>query len=128
MNAKWIIFLGLVIGFGLSLTVELDVLPDYLNDDDDEEEEDIEDEFSEINYKSFLDRYSDIYGYNDTIDSIRSKDLKRLKNSAYLDYTGSGQYLDSQVFQCAQLMVDDLYGNAHSKSPSSINTEQKVCH
>ena len=124
MSAKWIVFFCLIIGIGLSLTIELDTLPDYLDD----EEEEIEEEFSEMSYESFIDRYSDIYGYNDTIDSIRAKDLKRLENSAYLDYTGAGQYRDSQVFQCAQLMVDNLYGNSHSRSPSSINTEKRVIH
>lgn len=127
MSAKWILLLCLVIGIGLSRTIELDTLPDYLYDEEEEEEE-IEEEFLEMSYKSFLDRFSDTYGYNDTIDSIRANDLKRFKNSAYLDYTGAGQYLDSQVFQCAQLMVDNLYGNSHSRSPSSLNTEKRVIH
>ena len=71
-------------------------------------------------------RFGKEYGYNGTIDEIREKDMKRLNGAVYLDYTGSGMYRESQVQKCNDLLLGGIYGNAHSRSPSSLNTEHLV--
>ena len=42
----------------------------------------------------------------------------------YMDFTGSGVYLNSQVQQVSELLLSGVYGNPHSKSASSqLSTE-----
>lgn len=85
-----------------------------------------DDEISRPEFAEFMQRFGDDYGYNDTIDDIRENDMKRMKGAVYLDYTGSGMYRESQVQKCNDLLLNGLYGNAHSRSPSSLNTEHLV--
>lgn len=111
----------------MAYVVEVDPLPSYLEDEEDGEfDEEALDSEMEMNFDSFMERFATEYGYNNTIDLVREKEARRLKEHVYLDYTGAGQYIESQVFQCAQLMADNLFGNAHSRSPSSMNTEKAV--
>lgn len=107
----WIVLLAL--GLGL----DPNAIPSYYDDDDD---------VSLPEFETFLEEFGDDYGYNNTIDSIRETDVKRMKNNVYLDYTGSGLYRESQLTKCANLLASDLFGNAHSRSQSSMNTESEV--
>ena len=86
----------------------------------------VDDEISRPEFAEFMQRFGDDYGYNNTIDDIRENDMKRMKGAVYLDYTGSGMYRESQVQKCNDLLLNGLYGNAHSRSPSSLNTEHLV--
>ena len=113
-----LLFLACVVAFGSAATIDPDAVPSYYDDDDDD--------ISLPGFDSFLERFGDVYGYNNTIDSIRESDMKRLKGAVYLDYTGSGVYRESQVTKCASLLTSDLFGNAHSRSQSSMNTEIEV--
>ena len=73
-----------------------------------------------------MSRFGNDYGYNGTIDTIRETDMKRLHGAVYLDYTGAGLYRESQIRECSNFLLNGLYGNAHSRSPSSLNTEHAV--
>ena len=50
-------------------------------------------------------------------DELRAREFSRLARTgnAYLDYTGSALYADSQVRAHAALMSDGLFGNPHSE-------------
>lgn len=50
----------------------------------------------------------------------------RLGTETYLDYTGSGVYLNSQAAAIAQDLQSTVYGNPHSVNPSSRRTTQLV--
>ena len=107
----WILLLALALG------LDPNAIPSYYDDDDD---------VSLPEFETFLEEFGDDYGYNNTIDDLRENDMKRLKGAVYLDYTGSGMYRESQVQKCANLLLNGVYGNAHSRSPSSLNTEHLV--
>ena len=104
----------------LSYSVDFEDLPTFL------EEDEVRDEMSRPEFVDFMSRFGNDYGYNNTIDDLRENDMKRLKGAVYLDYTGSGMYRESQVQKCANLLLNGVYGNAHSRSPSSLNTEHLV--
>ena len=83
----------------------------------------------EVSYKEFgdfINEWKDYYGYNNTIDDIRAADTKRFKGAAYFDYTGSGVYRESAVRKCLKELENNLFGNAHSRNPSSMLTENNV--
>jgi len=54
-------------------------------------------------------------------DELREREFSRLARTgeAYLDYTGSALYTDSQVRAHAALMTDGLFGNPHSEHRGS---------
>jgi selenocysteine lyase/cysteine desulfurase len=54
-------------------------------------------------------------------DELREREFSRLARTgeAYLDYTGSALYTDSQVRAHAALMADGLFGNPHSEHRAS---------
>ena len=104
--------------FGYS--VDFEDLPTFLEDDE------VRDEISRPEFMDFMSKFGDDYVYNNTIDDIRESDMKRLKGAVYLDYTGSGMYRESQIQKCSNLLLNGVYGNAHSRSPSSLNTEHLV--
>jgi molybdenum cofactor sulfurtransferase len=56
------------------------------------------------------------------IDDLRSKEYARLDelNQVYLDYTGSGLYASSQLRQHLALLEGGVFGNPHSKNPTSL--------
>jgi len=64
-------------------------------------------------------------GYWDGVKSIR-REFPYLENQVYLDYTASGLHQVSQLKDFYYDVSQNLYGNAHSISPSSIRTDQTV--
>jgi selenocysteine lyase/cysteine desulfurase len=56
------------------------------------------------------------------IDDLRAKEYARLDelNQVYLDYTGSGLYASSQLHQHMVLLEGGVFGNPHSKNPTSL--------
>ena len=101
-------------------SVDYEDLPSFLSD------EMVEEEISRPEFQDFMNRFANDYGYNGTIDTIRENDMKRLHGAVYLDYTGAGMYRESQIKECSNFLLNGLYGNAHSRSPSSLNTEHAV--
>ena len=56
------------------------------------------------------------------IDDLRAKEYARIDqlNQVYLDYTGSGLYASSQLRQHMALLAEGVFGNPHSKNPTSL--------
>ena len=71
----------------LSVSINLDSLSSLLDDDEEDE-----DETSRPDFEIFLSKYENEYGYNNTINTLRSEETRRFKGSTYLDYTGAGVY------------------------------------
>ncbi|ANB10959.1 hypothetical protein AWJ20_3753 [Sugiyamaella lignohabitans] len=73
----------------------------------------------------------DGYGYDGKIDEIRKLYYGQLdKNgndsTVYLDHAGTTLYPTSIVDKFSATLVKNIYGNPHSKSPSSQNTERWI--
>lgn len=117
---KYLLYWIFLISLTFAYSVDFEDLPSFLNDDI------VEEEITRPEFEDFMKRFSSDYGYNGTIDTIRENDMKRLRGAVYLDYTGAGLYRESQVTECNNLLLSNLYGNAHSRSPSSLNTEHAV--
>jgi molybdenum cofactor sulfurtransferase len=62
------------------------------------------------------------------IDRLRAQDYTRLDalNHVYLDYTGAGLYSESQLQRHLDLLRGGIFGNPHSRSPSSEGTTELV--
>ena len=116
---KAYILILLFISIAYTYSVDFEDLPVFLDDSAAEE-------MSRPEFADFMKRFGNDYGYNGTIDDIRENDMKRLKGAVYLDYTGSGMYRESQVQKCNDMLLHGVFGNAHSRSPSSLNTEHLV--
>lgn len=56
------------------------------------------------------------------IDQLRDREYARLDklDQVYLDYTGSGLYAASQLRQHNTLLEEGVFGNPHSKNPTSL--------
>ena len=56
------------------------------------------------------------------IDQLRNREYARLDklDQVYLDYTGSGLYAVSQLHQHIALLEEGVFGNPHSKNPTSL--------
>jgi selenocysteine lyase/cysteine desulfurase len=56
------------------------------------------------------------------IDQLREREYARLDelDQVYLDYTGSGLYASSQLRQHMALLEEGVFGNPHSKNPTSL--------
>jgi selenocysteine lyase/cysteine desulfurase len=56
-----------------------------------------------------------------TFDDLRRREFSRLdlSNHAYLDYTGSALYAESQVRKHHELLASGIFGNPHSDSTAS---------
>lgn len=56
------------------------------------------------------------------MDELRTSEYGRLdkQNQVYLDYTGGGLYADSQLRQHMFLLQEGVFGNPHSKNPTSL--------
>jgi molybdenum cofactor sulfurtransferase len=56
-----------------------------------------------------------------TLDDLRARDYARLdaQGHIYLDYTGGGLYAESQVREHMALLTRNVFGNPHSKNPTS---------
>jgi molybdenum cofactor sulfurtransferase len=60
------------------------------------------------------------------LDALRASEFSRLDRHGhvYLDYTGGGLYPESQVRRHTALLLDKVFGNPHSSSPTSqLSTE-----
>ena len=57
-----------------------------------------------------------------SLDDLRDREYARLdeQNQVYLDYTGSGLYATSQLQQHHELLEAGIFGNPHSKNPTSL--------
>lgn len=75
---------------------------------------------------SFESGLDDDYGYNGRLWSIRANDMTHLKDSVYLDYTGSGLYRTSQIHKVFRSYKKTLFANPHSLSPASVVTTELV--
>ena len=55
------------------------------------------------------------------LDDLRTREYARLDahNHIYLDYTGGGLYAESQLREHMALLADGIFGNPHSKNPTS---------
>jgi selenocysteine lyase/cysteine desulfurase len=62
------------------------------------------------------------YATTSTLDDLRAREYSRLDRTGtvYLDYTGGGLHADSQVAEHTRLMSEQVFGNPHSASPSSM--------
>jgi molybdenum cofactor sulfurtransferase len=78
-------------------------------------------------YHVALDAFlSDSGAYRATaaIDELRAKDYARLDDNdvVYLDHTGAGLYAESQIRRHQEILLKGVFGNPHSKSPTSITS------
>ena len=68
--------------------------------------------------------------YLDTtaLDALRAVQYSRLdaQDQVYLDYTGGGLHAASQVLEHARMLSDNVLGNPHSVSPSSMEMTRRV--
>ena len=55
------------------------------------------------------------------LDELRAKEYARLdqQQQVYLDYTGGGQYAESQLRDHMELLRHNVFGNPHSTNPAS---------
>jgi len=49
-----------------------------------------------------------------------------LADAVYLDHAGATLYADSQITDAQSVLLSGLYGNPHSRSPSSVLTSHAV--
>jgi molybdenum cofactor sulfurtransferase len=54
-------------------------------------------------------------------NALREREFSRLdaEGHVYLDYTGSGLYAESQIRRHADLLTSSVFGNPHSRNPTS---------
>jgi molybdenum cofactor sulfurtransferase len=62
------------------------------------------------------------------LDELRAREYARLdeQGQIYLDYTGGGLFADSQLRQHLALLSGNVFGNPHSKNPTSLATTRLV--
>ena len=79
------------------------------------------DEAARSAYQAFL---ADYPGYAGTqvLDALRETEYRRLDagGHVYLDYTGGGLYPESLLREHMTLLSDGVFGNPHSKNPTSL--------
>jgi len=65
---------------------------------------------------------------NQLFESLRQTEFSRLdaENHAYLDYTGSGLYGQSQIEAHMQILQTQVMGNPHSQNPTSLLATEYV--
>lgn len=63
-----------------------------------------------------------------SLDVLRAKDFRRLddKKHIYLDFTGAGQYGQTQLNKHMKLLSNHTYGNPHSDNPTSRRSTKWV--
>ena len=71
---------------------------------------------------------SSAYRATAAIDELRATDYSRLDRAGlvYMDYTGAGLYAESQVRRHQQMLLEGVFGNPHSKSPTSLTSAANV--
>lgn len=59
---------------------------------------------------------------DETFEELRRREFARLdaQGHVYLDYTGAGLYAESQVRAHAELLAQGVFGNPHSRNPTSL--------
>ncbi len=59
---------------------------------------------------------------------LREREFSRLdaEGHVYLDYTGSGLYAESQIRRHADLLTHRVFGNPHSRNPTSLAATRMV--
>ncbi len=64
----------------------------------------------------------------DVFERLRAREFGRLDAAghAYLDYTGSGLYAESQVLRHTELLRREVLGNPHTESPTSLPATRRV--
>jgi len=82
-------------------------------------------------YRAALEAFlseSSAYRATAAIDELRASDYSRLDRAGlvYMDYTGAGLYAESQVRRHQQMLLDGVFGNPHSKSPTSLTSAANV--
>ena len=69
-------------------------------------------------------------GYRDpeALHELREREYGRLdeRGHTYLDYTGGGLYADSQLRSHLELLAGDVFGNPHSRNPTSLASTTMV--
>ncbi len=78
-------------------------------------------------YDRFLESHPE-YVVTGVLDDLRAAQYSRLdaQDQVYLDYTGGGLHATSQVLEHAQMLSDQVLGNPHSASPSSMEMTRRV--
>ena len=77
--------------------------------------------------QSMLKRFPE-YAQTVSLDELRATEYSRLDATghAYLDYTGGGLYAECQVSEHNRLLREGLFGNPHSRNPTSQATTDLV--
>ncbi len=70
------------------------------------------------------------YASTRLVDDLRITDYARLDElgQVYLDYTGGSLYAESQLRSHLALLAGDVFGNPHSKNPTSLAMTELVEH
>jgi len=78
-------------------------------------------------YPQFLKAHPD-YAASLALDDLRATEYGRLdaQDQVYLDYTGGGLHASSQVHEHARMLSEQVLGNPHSVSPSSMAMTRRV--
>lgn len=78
-------------------------------------------------YPQFLKAHPD-YAASLALDDSRATEYGRLdaQDQVYLDYTGGGLHATSQVHEHARMLSEQVLGNPHSVSPSSMAMTRRV--
>jgi len=76
---------------------------------------------------AFLEAWPD-YESTRTLDELRAAEYARLDRlgHVYLDYTGGGLYASSQIRRHAELLESHVFGNPHSRNPTSLAMTELV--
>jgi molybdenum cofactor sulfurtransferase len=82
-------------------------------------------------YRAALEAFlsaSSAYRATAAIDDLRARDYSRLDRAGlvYLDYTGAGLYAESQIRRHQEMLLNGVFGNPHSKSPTSLTSAAHV--
>jgi molybdenum cofactor sulfurtransferase len=77
--------------------------------------------------EAFLQAYP-TYATTRILDELRASDYARLDRlgQVYLDYTGGGLYADSQLERHFDLLRHHVFGNPHSRNPTSLAMTELV--
>jgi len=88
-------------------------------------------DFNPENMAAAYEAFKKVYpGFESTklLDELRTSEYTKLDrlNQVYLDYTGAGMYAASQLRQHMTLLDECVFGNPHSKNPTSLSMTHLV--
>ncbi|XP_072293099.1 molybdenum cofactor sulfurase [Eucyclogobius newberryi] len=83
-------------------------------------------DFDKLCTFDFFARVSGRYGYCDDFQEMVEKEFRRLKGVTYLDHAGATLYPECAVQSYSRDLSTSVYGNPHSRSPSSRLTHDTV--